>query len=70
MEANMSSFTDDLDVVDATAVEAAGLLYPLAQWLNGDPKLAAAPREALRASPQPSAARPAAWRTRVAWCCL
>src|SRR5690349_7421782 len=41
MEAHMSKFVDDLDVVDETIVvdEPA---YPLAQWLNGDPKLAAA----------------------------
>jgi len=37
----MSSFVDDLDVVDETAVDS-GPVYPLAQWLNGDPKLAAA----------------------------
>ncbi|MCC6189028.1 MAG: hypothetical protein IT318_08330 [Anaerolineales bacterium] len=36
----MSNFIDDLDVVDETAVES-GPQYPLAQWLNGDPKLAA-----------------------------
>ena len=37
----MSSFVDDLDVVDESVVES-GPSYPLAQWLNGDPKLAAA----------------------------
>jgi len=36
------TFLDDLDIVDPTAVEAAGPAYPVAQWLNGDPKLAAA----------------------------
>ena len=37
----MSSFMDDLDAIDETTVEN-GPTYPLAQWLNGDPKLAAA----------------------------
>lgn len=36
------TFLDDLDIVDATTVEATGPLYPVAQWLHGDPKLAAA----------------------------
>lgn len=36
------TFLDDLDIVDPTTVEAAGPAYPVAQWLNGDPKLAAA----------------------------
>jgi hypothetical protein len=43
MEANMATnFLDDLDVVDASTVEASGPNYPVAQWLHGDPKLAAA----------------------------
>lgn len=37
----MSSFVDDLDVVDET-IAGTEPSYPLAQWLNGDPKLAAA----------------------------
>ncbi|MCC7359932.1 MAG: hypothetical protein IT317_10670 [Anaerolineales bacterium] len=37
----MSNFVDDLDVVDETVVVDEPS-YPLAQWLNGDPKLAAA----------------------------
>ena len=37
----MSSFVDDLDVVDET-IAPSEPVYPLAQWLNGDPKLAAA----------------------------
>lgn len=36
------TFLDDLDIVDPATVEAAGPAYPVAQWLNGDPKLAAA----------------------------
>lgn len=36
------TFLDDLDVVDQTTIEATGPLYPVAQWLHGDPKLAAA----------------------------
>ena len=35
-------FVDDLDIVDQTTIEAAGPSYPIAQWLHGDPKLAAA----------------------------
>jgi hypothetical protein len=35
-------FLDDLDIVDPAAIEAAGPAYPVAQWLHGDPKLAAA----------------------------
>src|SRR5512147_2817959 len=43
MQAHMAStFLDDLDVVDSSTVEATGPLYPVAQWLHGDPKLAAA----------------------------
>lgn len=36
-----SNFTDDLDIVDPTAVETPARLYPVGQWLHGDPKLAA-----------------------------
>lgn len=35
-------FADDLDIVDASTIEQSGPLYPVAQWLHGDPKLAAA----------------------------
>jgi hypothetical protein len=43
MEADMAAnFLDDLDVVDPGTVEASGPNYPVAQWLHGDPKLAAA----------------------------
>jgi hypothetical protein len=35
-------FVDDLDIVDQTTIEASGPSYPVAQWLHGDPKLAAA----------------------------
>src|SRR3990172_12770898 len=35
-------FLDDLDVVDPSTVETTAPTYPIAQWLNGDPKLAAA----------------------------
>ncbi len=37
-----ANFVSDLDIVDQTTVEAAGPAYPVAQWLHGDPKLAAA----------------------------
>ncbi|MCC7360218.1 MAG: hypothetical protein IT317_12110 [Anaerolineales bacterium] len=37
-----SHFVDDLDIVDQTTIEATGPSYPVAQWLHGDPKLAAA----------------------------
>lgn len=37
----MPGFMDDLDIVDPTAVEQTGPAYPVAQWLNGDPKLSA-----------------------------
>lgn len=37
-----TNFLDDLEVVDQTTVEALGPTYPVAQWLNGDPKMAAA----------------------------
>jgi hypothetical protein len=37
-----STFLDDLDVVDVSTVESLGPAYPVAQWLHGDPKLAAA----------------------------
>ena len=37
-----TDFLDDFEVVDPTAVEALGPTYPVAQWLNGDPKMAAA----------------------------
>lgn len=35
------TFLDDLDVVDPAAVESSAPQYPVAQWLHGDPKLAA-----------------------------
>ncbi len=35
-------FLDDLDIVDQTTIEASGPSYPVAQWLHGDPKMAAA----------------------------
>lgn len=38
----MSNFLEDLDAIDPTTVETAGPAYPVAQWLNGDPKMAAA----------------------------
>ena len=38
-----ANFVTDLDIVDQTTVEAAGPAYPVAQWLHGDPKLAAGP---------------------------
>jgi hypothetical protein len=38
----MPSFTDDLDIVDQNTIETSGPAYPVAQWLHGDPKLAAA----------------------------
>ncbi len=37
-----ANFLDDLDVVDHSTIEASGAAYPVAQWLHGDPKLAAA----------------------------
>jgi hypothetical protein len=37
----MPTFLDDLDAIDPNAVEQTGPAYPVAQWLNGDPKLAA-----------------------------
>jgi hypothetical protein len=43
MEAKMAAdFVSDLDIVDPATVETAGPAYPVAQWLHGDPKLAAA----------------------------
>lgn len=36
------TFLDDLDIVDPAAVESSAPQYPVAQWLHGDPKLAAA----------------------------
>lgn len=36
------NFINDLEVVDDATVESLGPAYPVAQWLNGDPKLAAA----------------------------
>lgn len=36
-----ATFATDLDLVDPTTVEIVGPSYPVAQWLNGDPKLAA-----------------------------
>lgn len=38
----INHFLDDLDIVDQTTIEASGPAYPVAQWLHGDPKLAAA----------------------------
>jgi len=35
-----TNFINDLDVVDPSTVEIYGPTYPIAQWLNGDPKLA------------------------------
>jgi hypothetical protein len=35
-------FIDDLDIVDESTIETTGPAYPVAQWLHGDPKLAAA----------------------------
>jgi len=35
-------FLDDMDIIDQTTIEASGPTYPVAQWLHGDPKLAAA----------------------------
>jgi hypothetical protein len=37
-----ADFVTDLDIVDQTTVEVTGSTYPVAQWLHGDPKLAAA----------------------------
>ncbi len=37
-----ADFISDLDVVDPETVEQTGPNYPVAQWLNGDPKMAAA----------------------------
>jgi hypothetical protein len=37
----MTTFLDDLDAVDPATVEVTGPAYPVAQWLHGDPKLAA-----------------------------
>ena len=43
LETTMTAhFIDDLDIVDQTTVENTGPTYPVAQWLHGDPKLAAA----------------------------
>lgn len=36
------NFAADLDIVDPATVEQPARLYPYGQWLNGDPKLAAA----------------------------
>lgn len=36
-----ADFLSDLDIVDQATVETAGAAYPVAQWLHGDPKLAA-----------------------------
>jgi hypothetical protein len=42
MEVKMTAdFVSDLDIVDQATVETAGPAYPVAQWLHGDPKLAA-----------------------------
>lgn len=37
-----ANFLDDLDAIDPNAVENTGPLYPVGQWLHGDPKMAAA----------------------------
>lgn len=37
----MPTFLDDLDAVDPNTVEQIGPAYPVAQWTNGDPKMAA-----------------------------
>ena len=37
----MPTFFDDLDVVDQSTIENTGPQYPVAQWLHGDPKMAA-----------------------------
>ena len=37
-----TNFVDDLDVLDPTTVDNSGPIYPVAQWLHGDPKLASA----------------------------
>jgi hypothetical protein len=36
------NFIDDIDIVDQSTIETTGPTYPVAQWLHGDPKLAAA----------------------------
>jgi hypothetical protein len=36
-----ANFLDDLELVDPSTVETGGQLYPVAQWLHGDTKLAA-----------------------------
>lgn len=36
-----ADFVSDLDIVDPETVEQSGPNYPVAQWLNGDPKMAA-----------------------------
>ena len=36
-----ADFISDLDIVDQATVETAGPAYPVAQWLHGDPKMAA-----------------------------
>jgi hypothetical protein len=42
MEAKMATdFISDLDIVDQATVETTGPAYPVAQWLHGDPKMAA-----------------------------
>ncbi len=35
------NWQDDADVIDPSTVETIGPAYPVAQWLNGDPKLSA-----------------------------
>lgn len=37
-----ADFISDLDIVDPATVETTGPAYPVAQWLHGDPKMAAA----------------------------
>jgi hypothetical protein len=38
----MTNFMDDISIIDPSTVEQGGPLYPVAQWLNGDLKMAAA----------------------------
>lgn len=38
----MTDFVNDLDIVDQSTVELPAQLYAAAQWMNGDPKMAAA----------------------------
>ena len=36
-----ADFISDLDIVDQATVETTAPAYPVAQWLHGDPKMAA-----------------------------